>query len=309
MSRRELLAWDEPRWLDQATAWIDERVDRTGEVELERARPWSAIVRVPTAGGLVWFKEEPPADEFEPALTALLAERRPDALPELIAWEGRRMLTKDVGPRLRDELDAGGRAPSWEEILRLYADLQLGFMDLADEALGLDTPDDRPELLPERYAALGGGEADAIQGAAARLTDSIPVSVVHMEAHDGNFFLRDGRPVLIDWAEAVVTHPFLGPLQTLRNATDRLGYAPGSVKVEQLRDVYLEPFSHFAPMAELRELFAAGYLLHGISRAELWRRTLERLAPEARGEYGEPVAAWLGIIGELVDGTTTLGGA
>jgi hypothetical protein len=51
------LAWDEPGWLDEAAAWIDVRVERTGDVELMLARPWSAIVRVPTAAGNVWFKE------------------------------------------------------------------------------------------------------------------------------------------------------------------------------------------------------------------------------------------------------------
>jgi hypothetical protein len=81
-------------------------------VELVRARAWSAIVRVPTAEGMAWFKEEPPADEFEPALTELLVRRRPDDLPELIAWEGRRMLTRDVGPRLREVHDAGETKPA-----------------------------------------------------------------------------------------------------------------------------------------------------------------------------------------------------
>ena len=76
------LPWDEPKWLDRAIGLIDERVGRTGDVELQRTRPWSAIARVPTADGLLWFKESPPADAFAPALTALLAGRRPDALPE-----------------------------------------------------------------------------------------------------------------------------------------------------------------------------------------------------------------------------------
>jgi hypothetical protein len=310
MSHQTLpLAWDEPGWLDRATAWIDEQIERTGDVEVERTRPWSAIARVPTADGTVWFKEDPPADAFEPALTELLIQLRPDALPELIAWEGRRLMTRDVGPRLRDVLDAGRPAPMWAEILPLYAELQVEFMAVADEALALGTPDDRPQLLPDRYAALGGDLVEPIRAAAERLAGSIPLTVAHMEAHDGNIFVRDGRPVLIDWAEAVVTHPFVGPLQTLRNATERLGYEPGSADVERLRDLYLEPFTRFAPLAELRELFADGYLLHGISRAELWRRTLEPLPVEARGEFGQPVAAWLEIIGELLDGSTLLGGA
>ena len=264
---------------------------------------------MPTADGVVWFKEEPPADEFEPALTELLARRQPAAVPELVAWEGRRMLTRDVGPRLRDVLDAGGQPPSWEEILQLYAELQLDFMAVADDALALGAPDDRPELLAERYAALGGDRSDAVRAAAERLNASLPLTVAHMEAHDGNIFLRDGRPVFIDWAEAVVTHPFVGPLQALRGPIDRRGYGPGSPDVERVRDVYLEPFTRFAPLAELRELFTAGYLLHGVSRASLWQRTLEPIPPKRRSEYGEPVAAWLSIVEELADGTITVGGA
>jgi hypothetical protein len=278
-------------------------------VELVRARPWSAIVRVPTSDGLAWFKEDPPADEFEPALTELLAGKRPDALPEVIAREGRRMLTRDVGLRLRDVHDSGETRPSWDEILPLYAELQIAFMELAGDALALGTPDDRPELLSARYVELGGDRIDAVRTAAERLTPMIPLTVAHMEGHDGNIFVRNARPVVIDWAEAVVTHPFVGPLQTLRGATERLGYEPGSPDAERLRDLYLEPFTQFAPIEELRDRFGDGYLLHGVSRAELWRRTLAPLPPEVRAEYGEPVAAWLEIIRELADGTTTLGGA
>jgi hypothetical protein len=271
------------------------------------ARPWSAIVRVPTADGEAWFKENAPASAFEPALTELLAETRPNALPETIAYEGPRILTKDVGPRLRNVLDAGAKEPSWEEILPLYAELQIAFMELAGRALELATPDDRPELLPERYAALGGDRLDVVGAAAERLAGSLPPTVAHMEAHDGNIFVRDGDPVFIDWAEAVVTHPFVGTLLTLRSATERLGYDPGSSEVDRLRDLYLEPFTTFAPIAELQQLFADGYLLFPISRADSWRRTLEGAPVPA--EFGGRVSAWLEILAEIADGTTTLGGA
>jgi hypothetical protein len=301
--------WEEPEWLDQATAWIDERVSRVGDVELMLARPWSAIVRVPTTDGDVWFKENDLTTSFEPALTERLVRIRPECLPELIAWEGPRVLTHHVGPRLRAVLDAGETGPSWETILPLYAELQIDFMEVVDEALALGTPDDRPELLPDRYAALGGDRTEDVRHAAERLAGSIPLTVAHMEAHDGNIFVREGQPVFIDWAEAVVTHPFVAPLLALRSATERAGYEPGSPEVEQLRDLYLEPFTRFAPPAELRGLFADGYLLFPISRADVWRRTLEGRSAALLQEHGDPVNAWLEILGELVDGTTTLGGA
>ena len=272
------------------------------------ARSWSAIVRVPTAEGDAWFKENSPAGAFEPALTELLAQLRPEALPETIAWEGPRILTRDAGPRLRNVLDAGRDAPSWEEILPLYAELQIEFMVVADQALELGAPDDRPELLPDRYAALGGNRQDIVRAAAERIAGTIPATVAHMEAHDGNIFVRDGRPVFIDWAEAVVTHPFLGPLLMLRSTTDRYNLEPGSPDVERLRDAYLEPFTSFAPMPELRALFDDGYLLFPVSRADVWRRTFES-GPVAEEFDDDSVKAWLGILEEIADGTTRLGGA
>ena len=84
------------------------------------------------------------------------------------------MLTRDVGPRLRELSEAGKQAPSWEEILPLYAELQVDFIEVAEEALALGTPDDRPELLPDRYAALGGDRVEAVRAAAERLTGSLP---------------------------------------------------------------------------------------------------------------------------------------
>ena len=292
-------------------AWIDGHVERTGSVVVERTRPWSAIARVPTADGLVWFKENPPGNAFEPPLTAFVARLRPDAAPEVVAHDGSRLLTRDVGPRLRDLFDAGAGDPSWEEVLAMYGELHADLVAAAGRALELGTPDERPERLPQLYEELAGrdGWYGRVVEAAAALDDSVPAGVVHQEAHDGNVFVRDGRPVFIDWAEASVTHPFLGPLLPLRFAAERRGYEPGSREVERLRDVYLEPFTRFAPAAELRLAFAHAYLLAPIGRAHVWRRVLGPLGDEVSAAYDDPLTAWLGILRGIAEGTIALGGA
>jgi len=273
---------------------------RAGSVELVLARAWSAVVRVPVAEGVVWFKESPPELGFEPALTALLARRRPERLPQVIAVEGRRMLTRDAGPRLRAHLDEGGTgAPAWPELLALEAELQIGFAGDADAALSLGTPDARPALLPELAAALPGGDSrvDAARRAVEGLREAIPVTVVHTEAHDGNLFIREGHVRVLDWAEAVVSHPFVGIVLPLRFAVERTGST-----AEELRDAYLEPFTRFAPMPELREDFAHGYLLGALVRALTWH-WLGADEPE------DPTTAWLEIFDGIADGTITLGEA
>ena len=241
----------------------------------------------------------------------MLAEVRPDALPEVVAHDGPRLLTRDVGPRLRDLFDSGAPAPDWEEVLGLYGQVHVDFMPLAQEALALGTPDERPDRLPQLYEQLAGRGAsyDRVAEAAASLGESVPVSVVHQEAHDGNVFVRDGRPVFIDWAEASVTHPFVGPLLPLRFATERRGYRPGSREVERLRDAYLEPFTRFAPAPELRRTFADAYLLAQIGRAQVWHRILGPLAVEVSAAHDDPVSAWIEILGGIARGELLLGAA
>jgi hypothetical protein len=304
-------AWDAPGWLERATEWIDEHVERTGPVELVLARVWSAVARVPTVEGTAWFKEVPPSLAFEPPLTALLAARRPDRLPETVAVDGLRLLTRDAGRRLRAQLDDGGTAPSWQELLALQAELQLDFAPLADEALVLGTPDARPELLTKLAAELPGGEkrAETVRRAVEGLGDAVPVSVVHTEAHDGNLFVRDGQVRVLDWAEALVSHPFVGTVLPLRFAAERLGAAPGSPEVERLRDAYLEPFTRCAPLPELREQFGHGYLLGTLVRAVAWHIVLASQPQERAAELGNPVAAWLGLLDGVADGTVSLGDA
>lgn len=269
------------------------------------ARFWSAVARVPTRDGEAWFEEDPQPLVFEPALTAALARRRPAVLPEVIAFEGSRLLTRDAGSRLRTRLDSGGRAPSWEELLFGHGELQLDLAPAVGEALALGVLDARPERLEELSAGFPGHarRRDAIRRAVAGLGSAVPISVVHTEAHDGNLFIAANDHVrLLDWAEAVVSHPFVGMVLPLRFAVERTRSSP-----ERLRDAYLEPFTSLAPLAELQESFFHGYLLGALVRALTWA-ALD--APrEVSAELGDPVPAWLEIFDGIAAGTITLGEA
>jgi hypothetical protein len=237
-------------------------------------------VRVPTGDGDVWFKESAPSLAFEPALTAELGSRRPDCIPELVHAEGRRMLTRDAGSQLRALLEAGEPAPSWEEIVTLYAELQL---ELVPDAPSLAAPDSRPETIATKY-----GAEDLLE----QLGEVVPLSLVHEEVHDGNVFVRQGRPVFIDWAEASVGHPFCGLVNTLR--------AIGPAEAPRIRDFYLSAWTGFAGLPELREEFAAAYALGCLCRAATWERIVAPLPEdsEARPEYTHNVHAWLEIYAE-----------
>jgi hypothetical protein len=283
------LPWDAPRWFDDAAAWIDARVQRTGDLELLRTRPWSALIRIPIAGGDLWFKEAASVNAYEPALTAFLAARRPDRVPAVLGAEETRMLTADAGPSIRTLLDEDATAPAWEEVVALYAELQIDLADAVEELLALGVPDSRPDTLGH---PVGG---------------SLPLTLIHEEVTDNNVHVLDDTPVFIDWAESSVSHPFAGMTNTLRVLCWRWGWEPGSPEVLRLRDAYLEPWTAYAPMQELRKLFASGYALGALARAASWDRTLAPLSPAAGAEYAGNAGAWREIHAEACSPGARLG--
>jgi hypothetical protein len=194
------------------------------------------------------------------------------------------MLTRDVGPQVRELLDAGERAPSWEVIVKLYAELQIELLDEVDVLLQLGVPDSRPE-------ALG-----------ATIEGPIRPTLIHEEVHDGNVFVRDGRPVLIDWAEASISHPFAGVINTLRSFAYRSGLEPGDPATLRLRDAYLEPWSDYAQPAELRYLFERAYAVGALVRAATWERILLPLPSDEREDYEHNIGAWREIHAGAVTG-------
>jgi aminoglycoside phosphotransferase (APT) family kinase protein len=226
------------------------------------------------------------------------------------------MLTRDAGPQLR-ELLAGSDDPGiWHELLPLYAGIQIELSESVEELLALGTPDDRLANLhaafedlvqrwesAPRIAAL----APVIDDHAERLGDSVPSSLIHEEFNDNNIHIGDKGPVIIDWAESAVGHPFAGLVVTMRGLADRWGFEPGGPELRRLRDVYLEPWTRFAPMPELVETFALAFPLGMVSRALAWDRILAPLEQADRAEFDHTVPAWLDVFAATIEGTATLG--
>jgi Phosphotransferase enzyme family len=207
----------------------------------------------------------------------------------VLAVDGPRLLTADAGPSLRTLLEEGAPAPTWDEVVAFYAELQIEYADTVDVLLALGVPDSRPETL----AHVVGG--------------SLPSTLIHEEVHGGNVHARHGRPVFIDWAEASISHPFAGMTNTLRIVSWDSGWEPGGPEVLRLRDAYLEPWTGYAPIEELRARFAEGYRFGALVRAATWERVLAPLSPDAREDYPHNVAAWREIYAEALRHPERLG--
>lgn len=257
--------WRDPVWLAEAMGWVDARLadagrPRTGEVDQVHVRPWSTAIKVPTGAGPVWFKANTEELKHEALVTLLLARRVPDRVPPLIADDPERgwMLMEDAGTRLREVIAEERDLSRWVDVLDGAADIARAMEPDVEQLLAAGVPDFRLAVLPERYAALV-GSADVEQ----RYRDAVPwvremaeelasydvtETLQHDDLHDGQVFVRGDRQLILDWGDAVISHPFFTLSVTLQGVVSwGLDDVEGSVDIAPLVAGYLRRYDPDRP--------------------------------------------------------------
>jgi hypothetical protein len=304
--------WSAPAWREAAVAWVDARLaaaglERAGEAEQTRVRPWATILRVPVrGGGTVWFKAAGSGTAFEVPLYELLARTVPDAVLSPIATDPARawVLLPDGGPPLAERAEGAERAAGLVAAMVRYGRLQRELEPHVDEMLALGVSDMQPAAMPERFgealdaAAIGADAAGratlrriagmeaTVAGWCERLAASPgTASLDHNDLHPWNV-LDDGRGGVryYDWGDSVIAHPFAAMLVPLGFVQRGLGAGLEEPGFQRGRDAYLDVFSDLAPRAELAETLALACHVAKIARALTWHRALQ-----AAREQGEPV--------------------
>jgi len=315
-------AWTDPATIAQAHAWLRQAAGNagrrvTGPIEQPHVRPWSTVFRAPTDHGDVYLKLCGPSQEFEPALTALLARTAPDVVPVVLAvhptapW----MLLADGGAKLRDALSGRTLLEAWAEVLPRYADLQRRLLGRDDELLACGTPDRRLDHLAADLGRTLDDERIVSRAAAGRLRELRPTmdtaarelafsgigaTAQHDDLHDANVLRLGRRTVVFDWGDASLTHPFLSLGVLLRASAHRAGVAADDPAIIRLRSAYLEPWTAVLPRPAVEEAADLGVRLATLTRALTWYRvvTLDEgaLEGEARvmGEYLDMVISAFG---------------
>ena len=238
------------------------------------------MLRVPTAAGDVWFKAALAGLGHDVGVTVVLMRVQPDAVLEPLAVDLERgwILLPDGGERLREVLDREKHPRRWLEIMPLYAELQIAAAEHLDELLAAGLPDYRlarvPEIAREIAAKLGvdAPGRESVRELCAELAGlGIPESVQHDDLHDGNVFVRPGGGYAIfDWGDSCASHPFASLVVGLRGIAYRFELGENDPDLERARDAYLEPWSRFAPRAELLRAVELAAVVGGLSRASAW---------------------------------------
>jgi Phosphotransferase enzyme family len=276
--------WTDAGWLAEAHAWIRGHVEVTGEIEQPHVRPWSTVLRVPTADGCVWFKANGAAEWHEAALVQVLARERPDAVPPLLAVDVERgwMVMADAGERLREVVARERSLARWLDILPLYASVQVDLARRAQDLVDAGVPDLRLALLPAKFGAFLDEVGDQLDddGLVARLRQrvgwvreacaelasyGIAETVEHNDLHDGQVFLRDGRYALMDWGDACVSHPFFSLSVTLQGFLSwGLDDVEESEPIGPYAAMYLEPYGG-APGIDLDKAMRLGWACRSVN--------------------------------------------
>jgi Phosphotransferase enzyme family len=234
-------------------------VDPTATIETVHQRPWSTVLRVPTANGDLYLKQEAPLQAYEVPLTVALAERWPDRVPEVIAADTERawLLLHDAGTNIADSGDVG----AFPHALRLYSELQVGEVERVDELLAfglrnlrLNVVADAYEPFFERDHGLERDEVARLVALAPKYRElcaqldafELPASIQHDDLHQWNVYERDGRIAIYDWGDSSVAFPLWSWLKPLL-ATRQYGIDP-----EPLRAAYLTSWTQYASDQQLR---------------------------------------------------------
>ena len=311
--------WTDARWLACVKGWLDRQLEElglqsTGDVEQPHVRPWSTVLRVPTTGGDVWFKANIPLLAYEAAVVDMLAARRPDFVPRLLATDLERgwMLTADGGERLREIVERERDLGRWLDVLRRYGRLQIDMAQDLDRLLGLGLPDRRLETLASQYEDLIGRVETVTEDESRRLralvpeiaelcerlaSAGVPETIQHDDLHDGQIFVRDGHYLFFDWGDSCVSHPFFSMSVTLEGQLAwGLDDVEGSEDIAQYRDAYLEPFRGFAAWAELQAAHEIALRLGWICRALNVHRFASGLPAPYREEHLQGVGVRLRML-------------
>jgi hypothetical protein len=273
---------------DDVQSWLAAHgVEPSGPLETIHERPWSTVLRVPTADGELYLKQEQPLQAYEVPLSVALASRWPDRVPEVVAADTDRswLLLRDGGTRVADS----EHYAVFARALALYGELQIGEAAHVDELLGFGLRDLRLPVVVDLYEPFFERDYGLEPDEVARLLAHgpryrelcaeleqlrLPASIQHDDLHEWNVFERGGRVAIYDWGDSSVGFPlwsWLKPSWTLEEP-------------EPARAAYVAAWRSFASETQLRRALEIAIPTGLFPYALQVRRQYD--ATQAHSEYG-----------------------
>ena len=288
--------WDSPTaWHRRARSWIEANLPQP-----EDGRPWriaqirswsiSSVSRISSGGRRLYFKASPRYFDTEVAVTLDVSNRFPEASPEILSAQSEQgwMLMNDLGDVTLAKAD---RVELWHDTMRTIAKVQHEYAGCTPELerMGVErrsvraivetltdwTQDSSRAGLrlyqPEAEVQLR--RLETILGDLVAMADSLdsiglPHTLEHGDLDSTNIFIRKGIPVLMDWSDACISHPFFTPLtpaQARRNP--------------EIVGTYLHEWSGYGSTESLRSGFEIAKLMAALESAFHYHRNIVPYLP------------------------------
>jgi hypothetical protein len=271
------------KWLDRD--WltrVDIELDRHGHKRTGPPVPvklWSvsAVLRLPTDRGEVWYKAVPPLFAHEGRVMALVAEIAPSVVPTVLGHGNGWLLTAEM-PQ--------GADPAIGHPLDSVVHVQHATIGRDGQVLSLGCPDRTPatmlptmEGLVQSTDLLGTARAGALAAALPALSAvidrvnrlSIPPTLVHGDVNGENSRWSGRGWVHVDWTDACLAHPFVELAQPLVNA--------GPVERRGIESAFGAAWADYVPAAEVREALALSPVLGAIHQAGTYFSIVQSVGP------------------------------
>jgi hypothetical protein len=308
--------WADPGWQRAAVAWAQEQLAGAPVRAWSQShlRPWSTVLTLDTDAGRWWLKAPGDGARFELGLLELFAELDLPASPHPVAVDHHLglALLRDGGPTMR--VAHGGKAPPdvVADYLHAYAGIQRALEPHVDRLLATGCADLRPERLPTTYLAtierlveerppgrMAAADAARLRSVAAAYADActelagsgIAASLNHDDLHDNNVLAAG--PVVIDWGDACVSHPFGRMLATLNSVRAHHGLDAADSVFVRIVDAYTEAWTDVADRATLRRQVQLCQRVGPLTRSLSYRQAVTGVDEAAWQEHADAMPEWL----------------
>ena len=316
--------WKSVAWQSQVQSWVSQvlatfNIEQTGPVSEPRIRFWSVQLTVPTDHGKLWFKENNPGQFQEAAIVAALAEIAPEHVVAPLAIEPTKgwMISPDHGATLAT-LQSTDYA-LWARVLTDFAELQQQVAPHGKRLMNAGLAPLEPSIagnfvsnqlllhtgLPAEHPLhLNAEEADcvyagvpAIEDAAAQLIAlGVPLSLEHNDLHPNNAFIPGAstNPLrFFDFGDSYWAHPFSTLYVPLGVMMENWDAPPDDARIRRVLTTYLERWTAYAPLAQLREALEPALQLGRLNRYGSWLRLLIHADDESMRRYGPHALQYL----------------
>lgn len=233
-------SWARPGSNARVATWLDTKLAELGRPRvgpLQQISSWgiSMVLRTETASGLIWVKCAMSPFEAEVGVARLLAERFPEAVPRLVAvnesegW----LVMEDLGSTFVDVADEVMRRAASDLLVRIQRDLAgdrealfgTGASKSPLDRLANDLEDaffGEPQVVAWALSSARHRElVEIVRADVAEIAElGVADSIVHGDFTPWNVAVADGRPVIIDWADASVGFPLIDLATWLNGVTE-----------------------------------------------------------------------------------------